>query len=262
MTPPAESDYWSRTFYDPLLIKANGPALLTTISAKKEATISVDLSLTPRSQFDQGGILVLIDDSCWVKAGIEYCDGVPRLSCVVTNDGFSDWSTQPWGWDGGPNATVKTTSLRMRVHKVFPGPGQGPAMVFEVFRNGTWQFVRIASLDKNVAHAAAGRGAEFYRDWRVGLFGFCPVAQNGCVAVFKKLCVGPRLPMSHEVDPEAEKKNEALLKKPAEAKDSSEEKAEADKRAGNAEEAVESVEDEVFLICQKPLFLRGLFGAQ
>jgi regulation of enolase protein 1 (concanavalin A-like superfamily) len=38
---------------------------------------------------------VRIDSEHWLKTGIEVVDGIPRLSCVVTN-GFSDWSTQSW----------------------------------------------------------------------------------------------------------------------------------------------------------------------
>ena len=37
--------------------------------------------------------MILVDARTWVKAGIEFVDGTPRLAMVVTNDGFSDWST-------------------------------------------------------------------------------------------------------------------------------------------------------------------------
>ena len=73
--------------------------------------------------------MIAVDENAWVKAGIEYTDGAPRLSCVVTNDGgFSDWSTQPWvNWDDVAGAT----SIRVRVSKLRPGSAQGPALVFE-----------------------------------------------------------------------------------------------------------------------------------
>lgn len=91
---PAKKDYWSKTFYNPLLIKSDASALVCKIPIENEATIKIDLYYNPMTQFDQGGLLVYIDHDHWVKAGIEFCDGTPRLSVVVCN-GFSDWSTQP-----------------------------------------------------------------------------------------------------------------------------------------------------------------------
>ena len=58
--------------------------------------VQVDFEVTPEKQFDQGGIMVFRDTETWLKTGIEVVDGTPRLSCVVTRHGFSDWSTQPW----------------------------------------------------------------------------------------------------------------------------------------------------------------------
>ena len=48
--------------------------------------------------------MVYFDEEHWLKTGIEVVDGIPRLSCVVTNK-YSDWSTQPW----------KELNLRIRI---------------------------------------------------------------------------------------------------------------------------------------------------
>ena len=93
IVPVAGLDYWSRTFYQPLLIKNDAQTLLAPVSSATEATLTTAFTLKPRSQFDQAGIIALVSPDVWVKAGIEFVDGKPRLSCVVTNDGFSDWST-------------------------------------------------------------------------------------------------------------------------------------------------------------------------
>jgi len=69
-------------------------------------TIETAMTLNPKKQFDQGGIAVRIDSEHWIKAGIEFVDGSPRLSCVVTNV-FSDWSTQHWR--GSPSATTEAS---------------------------------------------------------------------------------------------------------------------------------------------------------
>ena len=94
--PMPELDYWSRSFYSPLLVKVDAETLIAEVDSSAEATLTTAFTLSPKLQFDQAGIMVKVSDRCWVKAGIEYTDGVPLLSCVVKNNGYSDWSTQTW----------------------------------------------------------------------------------------------------------------------------------------------------------------------
>ena len=201
--PTPQLDYWSRTFYEPCLRKHNGQTLLTTVQADEEVTLTTCFTLEPRAQFDQAGVMIRVDDNCWVKAGIEFCDGVPRLSCVVTNDGFSDWSTQKYEqWDDDAGAT----SLRLRIHKLNPGPEQGPCFVFEAapYKPGDtadspapWSFVRIASLRS---------GSE---PWKMGLFCFAPVEQAGCRAHFHHFQLGPKKSPEHSGDSSGMKSTDA-----------------------------------------------------
>jgi regulation of enolase protein 1 (concanavalin A-like superfamily) len=46
------------------------------------------------AQYDQAGLMLRVDASNWIKAGIELADGRAWLSVVVTR-GLSDWSQQP-----------------------------------------------------------------------------------------------------------------------------------------------------------------------
>ena len=71
-------------------------------------TLETSFLLTPINQFDQAGLVIHYSADCWVKTGLEYVDGKCRLSCVVTNGGYSDWSTQPW----------PSFELRIRIHKI------------------------------------------------------------------------------------------------------------------------------------------------
>ena len=50
------------------------------------------------SLYDQAGIMVRLDEERWLKAGIEWSDGVPMLGSVLTL-GQSDWSTGPYSSD-------------------------------------------------------------------------------------------------------------------------------------------------------------------
>lgn len=130
--------------------------------------------------------MVWVDNDTWVKAGIEWCDGEPKISCVITNRGFSDWSTQSYpGFDGG-----KTVSLRLRLHKVHPGAEQGPALVFEIedpSRPGTWAMARIASLQSGD------------KPWEMGCMTFSPLAAGGD-ASFTDFQLGPKKTTAHHAD--------------------------------------------------------------
>ena len=130
--------------------------------------------------------MVYIDNSHWLKCGIEYCDGTPRLSVVVCNV-FSDWSTQPWASCGA----------RLRLHKVI----QSSSVVVEAAPLGSedFQFIRIAHLSAKSTHigddlsAEEVTGSHDEKPWRIGPFAACPNAQKGCVADFSALSIGPYL---------------------------------------------------------------------
>lgn len=191
MYAPAKKDYWSRTFYTPLLIKSDASGLLCTIPHGLEITAKVDFEYNPISQFDQAGLLIYLDSNHWVKAGLEYCDGSPRLSVVVCNV-FSDWSTQPW----------PTTSVRLKVHKI----NQSNSLVVEAAPMGSddFHFVRIAHLSTRSSYngedvpADERSGTSEELQWRVGPFAACPIAQKGCKVVFKNLYIGAKEPSLHD----------------------------------------------------------------
>ena len=67
--------------------------------------------------YDQAGIMVRLDETRWVKAGIELSDGRAMLSSVLT-DGRSDWTTGPYEYDPRDfwmRATVADGVLRLQV---------------------------------------------------------------------------------------------------------------------------------------------------
>ena len=184
VTPALGCDFWARTFYGPRpMIKADGAALVAPVPAAAEVTLSVGFTLKAVGQFDQAGAFIYVDDDTFVKAGIEFCDNVPRLSVVVTNGGFSDWSTQ----------LLPFLALRLRVSKLAPGPVQGPALLVEAApyeegatfdSPGDWQFVRVASL----------RSGD--KPWRMGVAAAGPV-KAGSSAQFHYVHIGPKLKPTH-----------------------------------------------------------------
>lgn len=191
--PPAFKDYWSRTYYSPLLIKSDASALVCTIPNNIECTVSIDFEFIACAQFDQAGILIYLDNSHWIKCGIEFCDGKSLLSVVVCNV-FSDWSTQPW----------PTCSARLRVHKIL----QSSSVLIEAAPIGSddFHFIRIAHLSSKAIHKGdeltdfERNGTDEETPWQVGPFSASVTQQRGCIATFKNLLIGPRLNLTHSTD--------------------------------------------------------------
>uniref|UniRef100_A0A0G4GGY6 HD domain-containing protein n=1 Tax=Chromera velia CCMP2878 TaxID=1169474 RepID=A0A0G4GGY6_9ALVE len=140
---PPESDFWCNTFYDPLLLKTNAPALVTSVPVSQTFTLEVDFSLIPKRQFDQGGVLVWCNSSCWMKAGLEFCDGRTRLSVVTTNDNFSDWSSEPVCSSGAEGEGV---SVSLRVSRLISLHCGSSLLIERKGGDGQWQMVRISPL--------------------------------------------------------------------------------------------------------------------
>jgi regulation of enolase protein 1 (concanavalin A-like superfamily) len=57
-------------------------------------TAEVKVSGAYRDLYDQAGLMVRLDDTVWLKCGIEFLHGVQQASVVVTHD-WSDWSVTP-----------------------------------------------------------------------------------------------------------------------------------------------------------------------
>ncbi|WP_127842748.1 DUF1349 domain-containing protein [Actinomyces wuliandei] len=81
------SDAWCRTGYGFVVDTAH--ALL--IPFEQGRAVEVELTADFTETFDQAGVMVRVDAENWVKAGIEFSDGVCQLGAVVTAGG-SDWS--------------------------------------------------------------------------------------------------------------------------------------------------------------------------
>jgi nicotinamidase/pyrazinamidase len=84
------SDAWRHTAYG--FVHDTEHGLLAPLEVGE--AVEVTLQTTFTGQFDQAGVLVRADDEHWVKAGLEYADGVLNLGAVVTLE-RSDWSVAP-----------------------------------------------------------------------------------------------------------------------------------------------------------------------
>ena len=107
------SDFWQETFYG--FKRDSGHFYGFRTDGDFTAQLRVQGQF--EALYDQAGIMVRIDETHWVKAGIEISDGRAMLSSVVTI-GQSDWATNPFEGRAGDfwiRATVKAGVLRLQV---------------------------------------------------------------------------------------------------------------------------------------------------
>jgi regulation of enolase protein 1 (concanavalin A-like superfamily) len=162
LTTGDRTDFWQHTFYD--FSRDSGHAFLQQVSGDFSASAVV----TGRYEhlYDQAGMMLRVDETHWIKAGIEYTDGLMHFSVVVTR-GVSDWSVIPLQ-DAGPQDDVH---VRLTRH--------GDAVRVQYAIGGKpWQMARLAPFAD--ADASVGVMA-------------CSPERSGFQASFRDVWIGPAI---------------------------------------------------------------------
>ena len=151
-----KSDYWRVTHGFTI---GDAPFLYTERGGSFEAKVKITGNYT--TQYDQACLMLYIDKENYVKAGIEYVDGTPKLSVVVTH-GPSDWSVM------APNRAVPYIWIRaMHV--------QNAVMVFYSFDDKEYVLMRDCYMPEETPI-------------KVGLMGACPQG-DGFEAKFENFSI-------------------------------------------------------------------------
>lgn len=133
-----ESDAWRETSYG--FVHDNAHALLAPLGARE--AVEVTFVLDYDQQFDQAGVMIRVDESTWIKAGVEVSDGVAQVGAVVTHR-VSDWSVAPVPEWVGREVTVRASR-------------DGDAVTIRArVEDEPWHLVRVAPLSP-AADAQAG----------------------------------------------------------------------------------------------------------
>lgn len=86
-----KTDFWQNTHYG--FVNKNGHFLYAENIVDFE--FGAKFNFLGKNQYDQTGLMVLIDEENWIKCSTEYeNEEFSRLGSVVTNFAYSDWATQ------------------------------------------------------------------------------------------------------------------------------------------------------------------------
>lgn len=84
------TDFWRVTHYG--FVRDNGHFYHEQRTG--DFAIQVKIEAKYEALYDQAGVMIRLNPANWIKAGVEYTDGLPHFSAVVTRE-FSDWSVLP-----------------------------------------------------------------------------------------------------------------------------------------------------------------------
>ncbi|GAB1542389.1 DUF1349 domain-containing protein [Scytonema sp. NUACC21] len=104
VTSGANTDFWRITNYG--FIRDSGNFYYQEVTG--DFIASVKITGQYQILYDQAGLMVRLDETTWIKTGIEFVEGVQHVSAVVTRD-YSDWSVVPLRQNPG--------SLWLRLHR-------------------------------------------------------------------------------------------------------------------------------------------------
>ena len=89
----ANTDFWSKTHHG--FERDSGHFYYRLLSGEQLFTVAVNIRGNYNTLYDQGGLMLRINEKNWIKCGVEYVDGNQYASVVVTLNGWSDWSIVP-----------------------------------------------------------------------------------------------------------------------------------------------------------------------
>ena len=99
------TDLWQRTYYH---FRNDNAPVLQMETDEKFFSFVVKTQFESKRRYDQCGVAVYLDSENWLKASMEYeNEKIQRLGAVVTNNGYSDWSSTD------VDASIKTMWFRL-----------------------------------------------------------------------------------------------------------------------------------------------------
>lgn len=138
----AGSDFWQGTHYG---FRVDSGHFLGAACAG-DFVLETQVRTEPVHQYDQAGLMVRLSPECWLKTSVEFEPGRPsRLGAVVTNGGWSDWSTQDIDPEAGRHVAFRVTRT-----------GADHVVEAAVLPEGRWTQIRLARLHLDGAEVEAG----------------------------------------------------------------------------------------------------------
>jgi uncharacterized protein len=156
------TDFWKHTFYG--FHRDNGHAYLSPVSG--DFTACAIVTGAYEQLYDQAGLMLRINERNWIKAGIEFTDGLMHFSVVVTRE-VSDWSVVP----------LHGAKPEDEIHVRLTRHGDAVRVQYAI-AGGAWQMARLAPF--SAADASVGVMA-------------CSPERAGFTATFRGIEVGPAI---------------------------------------------------------------------
>lgn len=164
MTTLPDTDMWQNTYYG---FAHNNGHMLVMETAEPTFSFYVRAELFGTALFDQCGVIVYQDESCWMKGNLEReNERYSNLNSVVTNHAFSDFATAP--------VDPATTVLYHRLSR------RRADFQLAISTDGETYY------PQRMFHLAKAEGAI-----RFGLYACSPAKQGGCRAVFTEMRIEP-----------------------------------------------------------------------
>lgn len=162
----AKSDFWQRTHYG--FRADNGHFLFMDVTG--DFVLTTHVHFFPKNQYDQSGLMLYLSPDCWLKTSVEFEPDEPnKLGVVVTNFGFSDWSTQ--------NFENPKNEVFLQIRRT----GSDAFVEFKLEENqDAWHQLRMTHLHEKSATAKAGIYACSPKDaGYTAAFDFIKIATTG-----------------------------------------------------------------------------------